>query len=220
MNRLILKYGRVISVVILVIFAWVIYSKIVNGGVNAIVLLVEVAIVVWIVGAFVFIYFWPRITVGGFKRVFTRRGLGNGPIPVNSIYAVPDSSSQSASAGNVIATGTDDVLYLGGWLDVSDGAQLLQVPDTGGRYYAVQFADPTSGANFAYVGKRTTGTKAGEFLLCERGWRGEVPVGATRIDVPHRQALMIGRMFVANEDDRPAAYALAKQVQLTGLGSE
>ena len=114
-----------------------------------------------------------------------------------------------------MATGTDDLLYLGGWLDLKDGPRVLHVPDMGNRYYSVQFTDPTSGANFAYVGKRTTGTSAGTFLLCEATWRGSTPIGVTRIDVPYRTALLIGRVFVADETDRPAAYALAQQFRLS-----
>lgn len=214
MNRFILKHGVPVTIVILAIFAWVIYSRIAGGGVETIVLLASVAVAVWVVGTLVFIYFWPRITVGGFKRIFTKRGLGDGPIPVNTIYAVPESASQSAASGSVISTGTDDVLYVGGWLDVKAGPQVLHVPDMDGRYYCMQFTDPTSGANFAYVGKRTTGTSSGDFLLCEREWDGRTPDGMSRIDVPHHAALLIGRVFVANEDDRSAAYALAEQIQL------
>jgi hypothetical protein len=70
----------------------------------------------------------------------------------------------------------------------------------------VQFTDPTSGANFAYVGQRTTGTAIGHFLLCEPQWAGDTPEGMTRIDVPHRATLLIGRVFVADEDDHGAAY--------------
>ena len=183
-------------------------------------MLVSTAVAVWALGTFVFIYFWPRITVGGFKRIFVKRGLGGGPIPVNTLYAVPGSPSQSAASGTVIATGTDDVLYFGGWLDVKDGPRVLHVPEMNGRYYSVQFTDPTSGANFAYVGKRTTGTVTGKFLLCETKWDGDTPEGMTRIDLPRHAALLIGRVFVATEDDRPAAYALAKQIQLTPINLE
>ena len=84
----------------------------------------------------------------------------------------------------------------------------------------MQFTDPTSGANFAYVGKRTTGTIAGDFLLCDPKWDGDTPDGMTRIDVPHRSALLIGRVFVADEGDHEAAYALAKQIQLGPLKLE
>ena len=220
MNRLILKHGLPVTIVILAIFAWVIYTRIARGGVDAIILLAATAVAVWVLGAFVFIYFWPWITVNGFRRIFVKHGLGGGPIPVNTLYAVPDSPSRSASTSSVLATGTDDVLYLGGWLDVKVGPRVLHVPEMDDRYYSVQFTDPTSGANFAYVGKRTTGTGTGDFLLCEPEWSGGTPDGMTRIDVPHRAALLIGRVFVADEDDRHAAYALAKQIQLTPLELE
>lgn len=215
MNRLIMKHGTPVTIIILAVFAWVVYRRVADGGVGAIALLGVTAVTVWVLGAFAFVYYWPRITIGGFRRIFVRRGLGGGPIPVNTLYAVPESPSQSASSGSVIATGTDDVLYLGGWLDVKNGPRVLHVPAMDGRYYSVQFTDPATGANFAYVGKRTTGTAAGDFLLCGPGWNGDTPDGMTRIDVPHRAALLIGRVFVAGEDDRHAAYALAKQIQLT-----
>jgi len=212
MNRLILKYGYPITAVILLVFAWVVYRRL-AVGVAAIIPLAVAAIVVWVLGSLAFIYFWPRITVGGFKRAILRRGFGGGPIPVNTLYAVMERSSQSA-ATSVMGTGTDDVLYIGGWLDVNAGPRGLHVPEMDGRYYSVQFTDPTSGANFAYVGKRATGTAAGDFLLCEPGWKGDLPTRMTRIDVPHRSALLIGRVFAANEDDRLGAYSLAKQIQL------
>jgi hypothetical protein len=37
--------------------------------------------------------------------------------------------------------------------------------------------------------------------------------------MPHRSALVIGRVFAADDDDRLVAYALAKQIQLTLLDS-
>ena len=212
MNRLILKYGYRITAVILLVFAWVVYRRL-AGGVDAIIPLAIAAIVVWVLGSLAFIYYWPRITLGGFKRAILRRGFGGGPIPVNTLHAVLERSSQSAPTGSVMGTGTDDVVYMGGWLDVNAGPRVLHVPEMDGRYYSVQFTDPTSGANFAYVGKRATGTAAGDFLLCEPGWKGD-STGMTRIDVPHRSALLIGRIFAADEDDRLAAYSLAKQIQL------
>jgi len=214
MNRLILKYGTPVTIVILAIFAWVIVRRIADGGTNAIFVLAVTALAVWVIGASVFISVWPRITVGGFKRVLLRRGLGGGPIPVNTLYAARQSPSDAASSGSVMSTGTDDLLYLGGWLDVKAGPRVLHVPDTTGRYFSVQFTDRASGANFAYVGTRTTGSAAGAFLLCAPQWSGATPAGMTRIDIPHRTALLVGRVFVADEADSDAAYALAEQIQL------
>lgn len=216
MNRLILRYPYPISAVILLIFAWVVAQRLARG-VDAIIPLAVAAVVVWLLGTFVFIYLWPRITVGGFKRAIVKRGFGGGPIPINSLYAVPERSSQSASGDSLMAVGTDDVVYIGGWLDLEAGPRVLHVPEMAGRYYSMQFTDPTTGGNVAYVGKRTTGTDAGDFLLCERKWTGSVPGGMTRIELPHRSALVIGRVFAADDDDRQVAYGLAKQIQLRPL---
>src|SRR5665647_695682 len=216
MNRLILKYGYPVTAVILAIFAWVIYMRISRGWSDIITLAVA-AVIVWGLGAPAFIYLWPRITVSGFKRAIVKRGFGGGPIPVNTLYAVPSISSPSASRGRLMATGADDLLYVGGWLDLSKGPHVLHVPDMAGRYYSVQFTDPSNNANFAYVGKRTTGTKAGDYVLSGPRWKGTMPNGMTQISSPTDSSLVIGRVFVESDSDLPTAYALAKQIQLAPL---
>lgn len=216
MNRLILKYGYPITAVILAIFAWVVYRRISRGW-SEIIPLAVAAGIVWALGMPAFIYFWPRITVNGYKTVIVKRGLGGGPVPVNTLYAVPRTSSPSEPRGGLLATGTDDVLYTGGWLDLRNGPLVLHVPDMAGRYYNVQFTDPSSSANFAYVGKRTTGTQAGDYVLSGPGWKGTVPNGMAQISSPSRSVLVIGRVFVAGKGDLPNAYELAKQIQLVPL---
>ena len=218
MNRLILKHGRVVTAVILVIFAVVVYRRAAHGWSGVTVLAVAAA-VVWAIATPAFIFFWPRITVGGFKRAILRRGLGGGPIPVNTLYAVPGVSSESAGTGSLMATGTDDVLYVAGWLELKDGPQVLRVPDMAGRYYCVQLTAESSSANFAYVGKRATGTKAGDYLVTGPGWKGTAPGGMARISSPDNSVLVIGRVYVAGDDDRASAYALAKRIQLAPLGA-
>lgn len=214
MNRLIVKYGYPVTAVILAVFAWVVYRRIAGG--DGILPLVVAAVIVWALGAPAFIYLWPRLTVNGFRRAIVKRGFSGGPIPVNTLYAEPNISS-SASTGSLMGTGTDDVLYVAGWLDLRKGPQVLHVPDTASRYYSVQFTDASTSANFAYVGKRTTGTNAGDYLLSGPGWKGTVPSGMTQISSPNNHVLVIGRVFVADDGDQPIAYALAKQIQLAPL---
>lgn len=218
MNRVILKYGTPITVVILLIFAWVIASRLAHG-VDAIVTLAVAAVIVWVLGTVAFILFWPRITINGFKRAFVKRGFGGGPIPVNTLYAEPARSSASSSAGSVMATGTDDLLYIGGWLDVKESPLVLHVPASAGRYYSLQFTDPPTGANFAYVGTRATGTDAADILLCPPEWPGHVPERMTRIVIPHGSALVVGRVFAADDDDRAAAHSFAQQIRLSTFES-
>ncbi|WAH95747.1 DUF1254 domain-containing protein [Arthrobacter sp. MMS18-M83] len=215
MNRLILKYGRPLTAVILAVFAWVIYRRIASG--DGITPLAIAAVIVWVIGAPAFIYLWPRLTVNGYKRAILKHGFGDGPIPVNTLYAVPSTSSPSASHGSLMATGADDLLYVGGWLDLSKGPQVLHVPDMAGRYFSVQFTHPSTSTNFSYVGKRTTGTEAGDYVLSGPGWKGTVPDGMTQISSPTDSALVIGRVFVESDSDLPIAYGLAKQIQLAPL---
>ena len=215
MNRRILQYGRPLTAVILVVFAWVVYRRIATGG--DIIPLAIAAVIVWALGTPAFVYLWPRLTVGGFKRAILKHGFGEGPIPINRLYAVPTTPSTSASHGSLMATGAEDLLYVAGWLDVSKGPQVLHVPDMAGRYYSVQLTDPATSANFAYVGKRTTGTRAGNYVLSGPGWKGTEPNGMKQISSPSDSALVIGRVFVQSESDLPIAYDLAKQIQLAPL---
>lgn len=216
MNRLILKYKYPITFAILAVLAWVVYRYFSMGG-SKLITFVVVAVVVWGLGTCVFLYFWPSITYSAYKRAVVQHGLGGDPIAVNTLYAVPTLSSPSASNSSLLATGTNDVLYVGGVLDLSKGPQVLHVPDMADRYYSVQFTDPSDGTNFAYVGKRTTGTEAGDYLMSGPGWKGTMSQGMTQIASPNKSVLVIGRVFVESDSDLPIAYELAKQIQLTPL---
>ena len=217
MNRLILKYKYPVTFAILAVLAWVVYRYFSQGG-SQLIIFVVVAVLVWGLGTCVFIYFWPSITYRAFKRAIIVHGLGGGPIPVNTLYAVPTLASPAASNSSLLATGTRDVLYVGGWLDLSTGPLVLRVPDMAGRYYSVQFTDPSDGTNFAYVGTRATGSKAGDYLVSgPAAWQGSVPQAMTPIAAPHNAVLVLGRVFVESESDLSTAYRLAKQIQLTPL---
>jgi hypothetical protein len=184
----------------------------------------SVMIVAWVLGTFLFIYFWPHLVYNHFEKGIVDKGFGDGPIPVNTLYTEPQTlfaeplASQSASSSNLMTTGTNrDTLLTAGWLDLSKEPQVLHVPDMDGRYYSVQFTDRSDGTDFAYVGKRTTGTQAGDYLITGPGWKGQVPSGMTQISSPNDSVLVIGRVLVYSDSDLPTAYNLAKQIQLTPL---
>lgn len=180
---------------------------------------------VMVVSWFLFTYFWPRMLLSVFKRAILVKGFGDGPIPVNTLYTEPqtlfaDPVHAPASASKLATTGVNrDTLMTAGWLDLSKGPQVLHVPDMVGRYYSVQFTDPSTNTNFAYVGKRATGTQAGDYLVSGSGWEGQVPNGMTQISSPNNSVLVFGRTLVESDSDLPTAYALAKQIQLTPLGN-
>jgi hypothetical protein len=172
---------------------------------------------------FIVIYFWPRMLLSVYKRALLVKGFGDGPIPVNTLYTEPqavfaDPFSLPASAPKVATSGVNrDTLLTLGWLDLGKGPQVLHVPDFSGRYYSVQFTDPSKNTNFAYVGKRTTGTQAGDYLITGPGWKGQAPRGMTQISSPNDSVLVLGRVLVYSDSDLSTAHGLAKQIQLTLL---
>ncbi len=178
-----------------------------------------VMVVVWCL----FIYFWPRLLLSVFKRAILVKGFGDGPIPVNTLYTEPqalfaDPLARPRLGSKMATTGVNhDTLLTVGWLDLSKGPLVLHVPDMNDRYYSVQFTDPSKNTNFAYVGKRATGTQAGDYLMSGPGWKGQVPGGMKQISSPNNSVLVVGRVLVESDSDLATAYDLSKQIQLTPL---
>ncbi len=183
----------------------------------------------WAIGTVVLAYFWPHFVNNVFKKAIVGQGFGDGPVPVNTLYTEPQAlfreplTAQSRSGSNLMTRGVNhDTLLTVGWLDLAKGPLVLHVPDmhgpdSSGRYYSVQFTDPSKNTNFAYVGKRTTGTQAGDYLITGPGWKGQAPGGMKQISSPNNSVLLVGRVLVYGDSDLSTAYALSKQMQLTPL---
>jgi len=173
-----------------------------------------------------FIYFWPRMMLSVYKRAILVKGFGEGPIPLNTLYTQPQKFFaeplilQTASNSNSVTAGVNhDTLLTVGWLDLKKGPLVLHVPDMNDRYYAVQFTDPSKNTVFTYVGKRTTGTQAGDYLITGPGWKGQVPGSMKQIASLNNSVLVVGRVLVESDSDLPTAYDLSRQIQLTPLSN-
>ena len=188
-------------------------------GIENLLIFGGVCILVWLL----IIHFWPLIILYMYKRAILVKGGDNGPIPINTLYTEPqtffaDPRHSSSSTSKLWTTGVNhDTLATAGWLDLGKGPQILHVPDMAGRYYSVQFTDPSKNINFVYVGKRTTGTQAGDFLITGPGWKGAAPQGMKQISSPNNSVLVLGRTLVESDSDLSTAYELAKQIQITPL---
>ncbi len=156
----------------------------------------------------VFIYFWPRLLLSAYKRAILVKGFGDGPVPLNILYTEPQKlfaeplTAQTASSSNLMTVGVNhDTLPTVGWLDLGKGPLILHVPDMNDRYYSIQFTDPSKNTNFAYVGKRTTGTQSGDYLITGPGWKGQAPLGVQQISSPNNAVLLLGRVLVYDDND-------------------
>jgi hypothetical protein len=110
-----------------------------------------------------------------------------------------------------------DTLYSMAWLDVGKEPVILSHPDMGGRYFTFQLASMDSD-NFAYVGQRTTGSKAGDFAIVGPDWEGTLPDGVQIIDASRTPTVLIfGRTLVDGRADVAAVNQLQDQYRLTPL---
>lgn len=129
-----------------------------------------------------------------------------------NLQAFPDASFKDVVRANV------DTLYSSAWLDLSKEPIVLSVPDTKGRYYLMPMMDAWTNV-FASPGKRTTGTKAGDFAIVGPTWQGTLPAGVQELKSPTDMVWMIGRTQTNGPSDYPAVHAIQQQYRLTPLSA-
>ena len=157
----------------------------------------------------------------GFPLVVDLQAVGGGarlgllaPAPFNSF----SHASKLAGPEDRFVSINNDTIYSIAQVDVSGGPVLLRVPDTAGRYYVLQFVDAWTN-NFAYVGRRATGTAAGSFLLVPPGWTAEAPDGAAVIEFPTEVGTIVGRWACDGPADLEAVRALQSGLSLEPYGT-
>jgi hypothetical protein len=161
-----------------------------------------------------FIYGFPLVFDVQEVDRFGREGIGAvSATPFNqfghaSVLAGPETKFVSVN---------NDTVYSIANVDTSGGPVRLDVPDSAGRYYVLQFVDAWTN-NFAYVGHRATGTAARSFLLVPPGWDGDAPDDLTPIRFPTAVATIVGRWAVDGEADLPAVRELQSHLKLTATG--
>lgn len=134
--------------------------------------------------------------------------------PLNHFHHVRNVADASYRDGG---SPNNDTLYSIAWVDVSKEPLILTHPDMGDRYFTFELACLDSD-NFAYVGKRTTGGKAGSFALVGPGWKGTLPDGVKPLPPSRTSSILIlGRTLVNGKEDVPAVNALQDRYALTPL---
>lgn len=135
-------------------------------------------------------------------------------IPDNQLFGTPNLSSPES----LVPLPNVDTLYGLGWLDLSGEPQVLFVPETNDRYYLVQLNDAYLNS-FAYIGRRTTGTRPGAFAIVGPGWTGDLPAGVTKVEAPTNHVLVITRVMVADGSDLVSARTVQEGLSLTPLSA-
>ena len=162
-----------------------------------------------------YVYGYPLVADLTAADGFVRQGLGSVPAaPFNSF----SHARRLAGPDNRFVSVNNDTIYSIAQVDVSSGPVLLQVPEAAGRYYVLQFVDAWTD-NFAYVGRRATGTSPRSFLLTPPQWKSGAPEGTTVIEFPTTVGTIVGRWACAGPDDLPAVRELQAALQLKPYGA-
>ncbi|MCX4732294.1 DUF1254 domain-containing protein [Streptomyces sp. NBC_01363] len=157
-----------------------------------------------------YVYGYPLVRDLSVVEGFMHTGFGPlPPAPFNHFAH----AGRSAPPGAPLVSVDDDTVRSLAHLDLSGGPVLLHVPGADGAdgaggaggadgaYCVLQFVDAWTN-NFAYVGRRATGTRAGEWLVVPPGWAGDVPDGVLGvIDAPTSVVSVIGRDASGATDD-------------------
>jgi hypothetical protein len=133
--------------------------------------------------------------------------------PVNSLISIAALTDPTV---RTVVLPNHDTTYTVGRVQLAAGPRVLDVPDTAGRYYVIQLLDAYSNT-FAYVGRRTTGTRVGHYAIVPPGYKGTLPAGVKRIQSPTNLVWVLGRTLVQDAADMPAVSALMGGYKITAL---
>lgn len=163
-----------------------------------------------------YVYGFPLVFNLEQVRRYVTTGIGANPAaPFNAF----SHARTLAGPQDRFVTINNDTVYSMAQLDLSCGALVLEVPDTTGRYYVLQFVSAWT-ENFAYVGKRATGTAPGRFLLVgPDGERGDDPneLVDSVIRCPTTVVSIVGRWAVTGPEDLLEVNRLQDATTLTAL---
>lgn len=157
--------------------------------------------------------FAPVFNLSQVER-FVTTGVGtNSPAPFNSF----SHATGLAGPDDTFVSINNDTIYSIAQLDLGVGPLMLDVPDTADAYFVLQFVDAWTN-NFAYIGKRATGTTAGRYVLVPPGWPGELPSDAVSVHCSTRIVSIVGRWACDGPDDVDRVRGLQDEISLVPLG--
>jgi hypothetical protein len=126
--------------------------------------------------------------------------------------------SLATPASRTVTSPNNDTLYSSAWLDLKSDPVVIHVPDMAGRYYSLQFLDFYTN-NFAYIGRRTTGTREGDYVVIGPRYKGETPNGLPVIKSPTNAVWLISRILIDGPVDLLKVFELQNQLNITPLSS-
>lgn len=149
-----------------------------------------------------YIYGFPMVE--SYKTLYAQAVDKGGPNFKAPFNHIGNTANVFTPKDTAIITPNSDTPYSFAWLDLRAEPVVLTLPEIEAkRYYSVQLIDLFT-QNFAYLGKRTTGSAGGNFLITGPHWKGEQPAnvsGVVRCETEFAYALYRTQLFGPNDLD-------------------
>ena len=157
--------------------------------------------VAYLLGMEAYVYGYPLVMMDVTREVLTAAPAPNAEgtaAPINQLAKMPRYVSPDFK--NVVRISLNS-LWTTGFVDLEKEPIVLSVSDTNDRYYVFSMMNMWTDV-FGSVGKRTTGTGPGNFLIVGPNWKGSAPadVKAT-FRSPTRYAWLPGQTQANGPDD-------------------
>jgi hypothetical protein len=152
-----------------------------------------------------------------------RENIGSQRSSIETTYRAPLNalgwSRQLPTPGDKITGAPDCDAYRLSAVISLDEPYILQVPNTGGRYYVINIMDMYH--NYLdCIGKRTTGTEGGTFAIVREGYNGRLPGGVKKTIVSKTSKVWLyGKLRVLDGENPMAVHDLQDQFSLKSLSN-
>ena len=131
-------------------------------------------------GIHAYTFGFPWVYLSQLRYLWTQVDTGNVYTPYAPVNAFTHSTGLTDASYKDGGSPNNDIFYSIAWVDVSEEPVILSHPDINDRYFTFEMASMDSD-NFAYVGLRKTGSKAGHFAIVGPNWQGDLPQGVQSI---------------------------------------
>ena len=166
-----------------------------------------------------YVYGYPLVMMAVTRQVLTAAPApdSEGTVaPINQLARMPHYVSPNFK--NVVRISVNG-LWTTGFLDLGQEPIVLSVPDTKGRYYVFSIMNMWTDV-FASIGKRSTGTGPGNFLIAGPNWQGTAPANIKQtFKCNTRYAWALGQTQANGPKDFPAVIAIENGYKLTPLSA-
>ena len=171
--------------------------------------------VAYLLGMEAYVYGYPLVMMDVTREVLTAAPAPNAEgtaAPINQLAKMPHYVDPTFK--NVVRISLNS-LWTTGFVDLAKEPIVLSVPDIKERYYVFSMMNMWTDV-FGSVGKRTTGTGPGNFLIAGPSWQGTAPADIKQtFRSSTRYAWLLGQTQANGPDDFAAVNALQADYKLT-----